>query len=168
MYFVYRFENDGTLTICTHTHSLINARELMLQQVHEFISENEGKKKISERELKTRPEDINELSVGYWFRPCSKDVIRLYFKTSKLNKGYFRETYDHNFEEVCYYSIVSYDKMSNSRGFTPEVVPTAKRIKPVPEQVSPQRRALLEEMKSSELFLRIKRACFVIPSDEDN
>lgn len=166
MHFIYRIELGGNLIICTHATSILDARDLMIEHVHEFISENEGKKKITERELKERPFECNELVDGYWFRQCDKDTIKLYFKTSKLIKGYFTETYEHSIEEVCKYSIVSYDKMSKNRGFTPVIVPKIERIQPTPDQISPQRRALIEEMKSSELFLRIKRACIVVPPED--
>lgn len=165
MYFVYRFEIDGTLTLCSHSKSLLDARELLLQEVHDFIADHEGSKKIVERELKAKPESIDELSPGYWFRIFDKELIRLYFKNMIKNTGFFGKEYLHEFDEVCYYSIVSYDKLNGCNGFTPVVVPEQKRIKPTPDQISPLRRELLKELKTSPLFLKIKQACIIVPEE---
>lgn len=166
MYFVYRIELGGSLILCAHASNLLETRELMLEHVHEFISENEGKKKINERELKEPPTNCNDFADGYWFRHCDKDTMKLYFKTSKLNKGFFSETYEHHIEEVCKYSIVSYDKLSKSRGFTPVIVPKVQRADPIPEHMKTKHRNILKELEMSKLFTSLREACAVITVEE--
>lgn len=164
MYFIYQLDVENNITICAHSKLRITARELLIKSVHGFIGEQEGIKKISERELKSMPTNIDEMDAGYWWIITDKEFVEVYKKTFKKVPGLVFDGYQHDFKLTCRYSITSYDNVTSGSSSVP-IIPILPESKTTPVEQSIQQKMILEELRRSPFFLRVQQACIVVPDE---